>query len=208
MELRRDEAVDRRSDQLLRRVSQDALHGRVDRGEAPFEVERGDDVVGVVDEGAIALLALGQRPLRGFALGDVDGRSRRRDTGSRCAPSPVKKTPPLTSTHRTEPSGRTMRCSLLHDAGTARVEAGVSAQRTHALAVFGMDDWHDVAEAAVHLAPVRRWPSAPATTRPLAGRQIEAEDAELRGLGRQPQLVAAFLGRQSWPGAARRCRSR
>ena len=75
VELLGDEAADRRSDHLLRRVPQDALHGGIDRRESPLQIERGDDVVGVLDEGAVALLAGLQRPLGSFPLGDIDGES-------------------------------------------------------------------------------------------------------------------------------------
>ena len=67
-----DEMTERRADDLLRRVAENARDRRIDGGEAKVEVKGGDDVVGVVHHCPIALLALCERRLRGLAVGDVD----------------------------------------------------------------------------------------------------------------------------------------
>ena len=59
----------------------------------------------------------------------------------------MKETPPLTSTHRTEPSGRRMRCSLITmpEPRGLRISIEFGA---HLLAVFGVDAQQKIA---------RRW---------------------------------------------------
>ena len=68
---RRHVAAERRSHDLLRPVTQNPLDGGVGGREAEVEVERGDDVVCVVHQGAIALLAVRERLHRRLAVGDV-----------------------------------------------------------------------------------------------------------------------------------------
>jgi hypothetical protein len=44
----------------MRRISKDALHGGIDGGEAAFEIKSGDNIVRVIDQRAVTLLALGK----------------------------------------------------------------------------------------------------------------------------------------------------
>src|SRR5207244_13299725 len=53
------------------RAARDPLRRRVERREVAGEVVRVDQVVGVLEEPPVALLALAQRPFRTLALGDV-----------------------------------------------------------------------------------------------------------------------------------------
>ena len=87
-----------------------------------------------------------------------------------------------------------MRCSLFMMPGP-RGSKLARARGAHALAVVGVDALQDVARSR----RIRRQSEDGIQLRRphvLARRQIEAEDAELGGLGRQPQLLAAFLGRR------------
>jgi len=68
----RNEPAQGYADQLVRLVAEDALHGRIDGGETALQVERGDDVVGGINQRSVAFLAVGKRLLGNFSLGDIE----------------------------------------------------------------------------------------------------------------------------------------
>jgi hypothetical protein len=69
--LGRDQLIDVRAEELLARVAAGALAGDVHRGDAAFEVVRVDEIVRILEQLAIPLLAPPQLFLGTFALGDV-----------------------------------------------------------------------------------------------------------------------------------------
>ena len=113
---------------------------------ASFQIERGDDVVGVLDQRTIPLLAPLEGAVRHLPLGDVEHEA---DAPLGLAGRTVaeKDTRPFTSTHLTDPSARTMRCSSWK---TPRPAGSKLAEResAHALPVLGMNEIEDVRGAS------------------------------------------------------------
>src|SRR5215475_2070368 len=72
----RNECAKRHADQLIGLVAQDAINGRVDRGKAAVEVKGRNDVVGRVDQQAIALLAVRQRLFGNLSFRDVQHKTK------------------------------------------------------------------------------------------------------------------------------------
>ncbi len=70
-ELRRDGFREAQFQRFFRRVTRDALHRSVDRGVAPLEVMRVNNVVGVFNQVAIAFLAFAQSGFGLLTRGDV-----------------------------------------------------------------------------------------------------------------------------------------
>ena len=68
-----NELPDGRAEELFAGVAADALPGDVHRGDGTVEVVRADEVVGVLEELAVALFAAAQGFVGELALGDVLG---------------------------------------------------------------------------------------------------------------------------------------
>src|SRR5262245_34712612 len=67
----RNESAKRHADQLMRLVAEDTIHGRVDRGKAAVKVKGRNDIVGRVDQQAVALLTVRQRLFRDLSFSDI-----------------------------------------------------------------------------------------------------------------------------------------
>src|SRR5438270_4785513 len=67
-----DEAQERLADELVAGVPHDVLESCVDARDAFVEVDRRDEIVGILDELAVALLAVSQRVFDPVAVGDVE----------------------------------------------------------------------------------------------------------------------------------------
>src|SRR5262245_7923803 len=72
----RNEGAKRHADQLMRLITQDAMHGWVDRGKVAVKVKRRNDVVGRVDQQAVALLAVRQRLFGNLSFRDVQHKTK------------------------------------------------------------------------------------------------------------------------------------
>ena len=68
------ELVRGHADQLFRGIAKNTFDRRIDGRETPVEVQGRDDVVGIIDQIAIALLAFQKRRLDRLSFGDVHGR--------------------------------------------------------------------------------------------------------------------------------------